>query len=256
MSLTQAEINALKGRGFLNNRGTDMFSGRIVGAGGVFTAEQVQSMAELAQKFGNGKVTFTSRLGAEIPGIPADQIDAAEQFAKDHDIAFGGTGPKIRPVIACKGTTCVFGNYDTQALAKKIHEEYYLGWRSVVLPHKFKIGLGGCPNSCMKPTVNDFGVEGRPVAPGKPKQFAIYVGGTWGKKTREGGFELPRLFGEEEVLPTLEKTMLWYRENAFQKERLRLAIERLGFDKFLADIEGDDLLNRKAEILAADLKTK
>ena len=135
MSLAQAEINALKGRGFLNNRGTDNFSGRIVSPGSVFTAEQVQAISEIAKKFGNGKVSFTSRLGAEIPGIPFDQIEAAEQYAKDHDLAFGGTGPKVRPVIACKGTTCVFGNYDTQALAKKIYEEFYLGWRSVVLPH-------------------------------------------------------------------------------------------------------------------------
>ena len=255
MSLAQAEINALKGRGFLNNRGTDNFSGRIVSPGSVFTAEQVQAISEIAKKFGNGKVSFTSRLGAEIPGIPFDQIEAAEQYAKDHDLAFGGTGPKVRPVIACKGTTCVFGNYDTQALAKKIYEEFYLGWRSVVLPHKFKIGLGGCPNSCMKPTLNDFGVEGHSTPAGVEEKFAIYVGGTWGRNTH-AGIQLPNMVKEEDILPILEKTLLWYRENAFQKERLRGAIDRLGFEKFLADIEGDDLLNRKAEILAADLKTK
>ena len=30
----------------------------------------------------------------------------------------------------------------------------------VKLPHKFKIGIGGCPNSCMKPSLNDVGIEG------------------------------------------------------------------------------------------------
>jgi dissimilatory sulfite reductase (desulfoviridin) alpha/beta subunit len=30
----------------------------------------------------------------------------------------------------------------------------------VKLPHKFKIGVGGCPNSCMKQSLNDVGVEG------------------------------------------------------------------------------------------------
>lgn len=31
------------------------------------------------------------------------------------------------------------------------------------LPHKFKIAVGGCPNSCIKPALNDFGIEGHRV---------------------------------------------------------------------------------------------
>ena len=30
-----------------------------------------------------------------------------------------------------------------QALALALHENYYLGWSDVKLPHKFKIGIGG-----------------------------------------------------------------------------------------------------------------
>lgn len=108
-------------------------------------------------------MTFTSRLSAEIVGIPFEQIDAACNYAAERGLYFGGTGAKIRPITACKGTTCVYGNYDTQALAKELHEKYYVGWANVKLPHKFKIGIGGCPNSCMKPSLNDFGIEGHRV---------------------------------------------------------------------------------------------
>ena len=31
------------------------------------------------------------------------------------------------------------------------------------MPHKFKIGIGGCPNSCVKPALNDFGIEGHRI---------------------------------------------------------------------------------------------
>jgi dissimilatory sulfite reductase (desulfoviridin) alpha/beta subunit len=103
---------------------------------------------------------MTARLAAEIVGIPFEKIPAAEQFMAEHGLAFGGTGAKVRPVTACKGTTCVFGNIDTRALAKTIFEKFYIGMSDVKLPHKFKIGVGGCPNSCMKPTLNDVGVEG------------------------------------------------------------------------------------------------
>lgn len=158
--LTNEQITSVKGRGFLRNRGTDCFSGRVVTVAGLFTPSELHTIAECAEKFGNGKVIFTARLAAEIVGIPFDKIPEAEAFMAERGLYFGGTGAKVRPVTACKGTTCVYGNIDTQALAKIIYDKFYIGMKSVKLPHKFKIGIGGCPNSCMKPSLNDVGVEG------------------------------------------------------------------------------------------------
>lgn len=306
--LKPSEITAVKGRGFLRNRGTDCFSGRIVPVGSVFTAADLRTISEIAERFGNGKVSFTSRLSAEIVGIPFEKIDAADAYAKEHGLFFGGTGAKIRPITACKGTTCVYGNYDTQALAAKLHEAYYVGWSDVKLPHKFKIGIGGCPNSCIKPALNDFGIEGHRVPAYDPAlcrgckvcavekscpskaakledgkmrildhcltcgvctgkcpfkavahesavRYRIYVGGTWGKSIRMGS-PLGAMFTEADIAPLLEKTMLWFKENAFEKERLGLAIDRLGLDAFERAVASDDLLARKAEILAAPMKTR
>ena len=160
MSLTKEDVMSVKGRGFLRNRGTDCFSGRVVSIGGVFGAEQLRALADCAEAYGNGKVIFTSRLSAEIPGISFEKIPEAEAFLASRGLFFGGTGAKVRPITACKGTTCVFGNIDTQALAAVIHERFYVGMKDVKLPHKFKIGVGGCPNSCMKPSLNDVGIEG------------------------------------------------------------------------------------------------
>ncbi|MBQ2719600.1 MAG: 4Fe-4S binding protein [Clostridia bacterium] len=161
MALSRETVTALKGRGFLRNRGTDCFSGHVVTAGGVYTADDLYAIAECAKIYGNGKVSFTSRQSAEIVGIPAEHIDEAEAFLRERHLSFGGTGARVRPITACKGTTCVFGNMDTQALAARLHERFYLGMREVTLPHKLKIGIGGCPNSCMKPSLNDIGIEAR-----------------------------------------------------------------------------------------------
>ena len=305
---TPTQIAEVKARGFLINRGTDCFSGRIVPAGSVFSAENLRTISELSEKFGNGKIAFTTRLTAEVVGIPFDKIDEAIDFAAQHDLYFGGTGAKIRPVTACKGTTCIYGNFDTQELARKIHETYYLGWADVKLPHKSKIAVGGCPNSCMKPSLNDFGIEGHRtpdfeeadcrgckvcavekacptkaaklngklvidrnictscgVCTGKCPfkavrhhnnvRYQIFVGGTWGKKTRMGT-PLSRLVREDEIFPILEKTMLWFKENAYQKERLGMAIDRIGADSMEEALFSDDLLRRKDEILAAPVKTR
>ena len=165
MAISREEIMQVKGRGFLLNRGTECFSGRVVPTGGVFTAQQLRTIAACAEKYGNGKVAFSSRLSPEIVGIPYQNIPDAETLLAQEGLYFGGTGAKVRPITACKGTTCVYGNIDTQGLAKQLHERFYVGMGNVKLPHKFKIGIGGCPNSCMKPSLNDIGIEGhRPYA--------------------------------------------------------------------------------------------
>ena len=160
ITLTKEQITTVKGRGFLQNRGTECFSGRVVTVAGIFTPEQLNIIAECAKRYGNGKVVFTSRLSAEIVGIHYDMIPEAEKFMNDNDLHFGGTGAKIRPITACKGTTCVYGIIDTHSLAKTLHDKFYIGMNDVKLPHKFKIGVGGCPNSCMKQSLNDVGIEG------------------------------------------------------------------------------------------------
>ena len=61
---------------------------------------------------------------------------------------------------------------------------------------------------------------------------------------------------EEEILPILEKTMLWFKENAYDKERLGKAIDRVGVEQMEKALFSDDLLSRKDEILAAPMKQR
>lgn len=304
--LTTKDINSVKGRGFLHNRDSETFSGRVVTKNGTMTTEQLLKVAQCAEKYGAGRVCYTSRLCVEIPGIAFENINAACEMLAEVDLAFGGTGAKVRPITACKGTTCVYGNTDTQGLARKLHTIFYEGWRSVALPHKFKIAVGGCPNSCMKPSLNDFGIEAHrmpsydesicesckkcaveekcPMKAAKLTEgkltvdssvcsdcgvctracpfgavqsrgdtaFAIYVGGTWGKHTRMGT-RLSRYYSMDELESVLEKTLLWYRQNGYAKERLGAAIDRVGIENFEKAIADDHLLLARDEILSADI---
>ena len=70
---------------------------------------------------------------------------------------------KVRPVVSCKGTTCQYGLIDTFALSEEIHERFFHGYSDVKLPHKFKIAVGGCPNNCVKPNLNDVGIIGQRI---------------------------------------------------------------------------------------------
>ena len=47
--------------------------------------------------------------------------------------------------------------------------------------------------------------------------------------------------------------MLWYKENGYVKERLGAAIDRIGVEALEEAIKGNDLLDRKEEILSAPI---
>ena len=155
------EVKRVKGLGFLNNKGTDLFNGRIITVNGKITAEQTKVIAEAAEKFGNGDVEFTTRLTVEVRGIHFDNIEPFREYIAKAGLETGGTGSLVRPVVSCKGTTCQYGLYDAFALSEKIHERFYKGYHTVKLPHKFKIATGGCPNNCVKPNLNDLGIIGQ-----------------------------------------------------------------------------------------------
>lgn len=161
LTVSAEDEKRVKSLGFLSNKGTDNFSGRIITTNGKITAAQNKCITEAAQIFGNGNITFTSRLTIEVQGIPYEKIDEFIAYIAKEGLETGGTGAKVRPIVSCKGTTCKFGLIDTFALSEEIHNRFYKGYRDVNLPHKFKIAVGGCPNSCVKPDLNDLGIVGQ-----------------------------------------------------------------------------------------------
>lgn len=308
LTVSAADEKRVKALGFLRNKGTDNFSGRIITVNGKITAAQNKCISEAAELFGNGIVTFTSRLTVEVQGIPYDKIDDFRAYIAKEGLVTGGTGSRVRPIVSCKGTTCQYGLIDTFGISEEIHEKFYNGYYDVKLPHKFKIGVGGCPNNCIKPDLNDLGVVGQlipnfdedfcngcrkcPVEDICPMDAAkvvdgvlqidrdvcnncgrcvgkchfdaiedgkvgykIYLGGRWGKRVGRG-IPLSKIFStKEEVMDVIEKAILLYREQGKTGERFGATIERLGFENVEAQLLSNDILDRKQEILEANLHT-
>ena len=163
LTVSKDEEKRLKGLGFLNNRGTDEFSARVITVNGKVTAAQHRCMADAAEKYGNGRLAYTTRLSVEIPGIPYEKVDEFQSFIAKEGLMTGGTGAKVRPVVSCKGTTCQYGLLDSYGISEEIFHRFYEGYRQVGLPHKFKIAVGGCPNNCVKPNLNDVGIIGQRI---------------------------------------------------------------------------------------------
>jgi len=162
--LPPEEIKRVKALGCLQDkRFPDVFNVRVITRNGKITSAEFHTVAEASEKFGSGAVSMTSRLTLEIQGVKHENIQPLIEFLNERGMETGGTGSLVRPVVNCKGTTCQFGLIDTYGLADKMHQKFYVGYHSVTLPHKFKIGIGGCPNNCIKPSLNDLGVIGQKV---------------------------------------------------------------------------------------------
>lgn len=161
-AVTAEEKAQVKALGCLWDKSTpDCFNVRVITRNGKITAAESHALAAAAEKFGNGQLAMTTRMTVEIQQVPFDHIEPMRAFLAGFGLETGGTGPRVRPVVSCKGTTCQYGLIDTFDLSGQIHQRFYKGYHDVKLPHKFKIAVGGCPNNCVKPDLNDLGIVGQ-----------------------------------------------------------------------------------------------
>ena len=91
------------------------------------------------------------------------------------------------------------------------------------MPHKFKMGVSGCPRNCAEATIKDFGVVA--VDSG----WELHVGGNGGVKVRATDF-LCHVKTTDEVQDYCAAFIQLYRENAWYLERTAPWIERVGLD--------------------------
>lgn len=148
---------SLKKGGFMRQKQKGYFSLRLQVVGGTLTAENLRIIQEVADKFGHGYVHLTSRQGVEIPFVKYEDIETVKAELAKGGCKPGVCGPRVRTVTACQGNAvCPSGNIDTYHIAEKLDERYY----ARELPHKFKFGVTGCQNNCLKAEENDLGVKG------------------------------------------------------------------------------------------------
>ncbi len=223
------DYDDLKKRGFLRQKQEGLFLLRTRASAGIYKKEHLEKLAEIAEKFGKGFIHPTTRQGLEVPFIKFEDIPLVENELNAAGIERGTSGPRLRTVTTCPGNNwCPFGLFDTFGLYKKIEQELNLRC-GMDLPHKFKIAISGCANTCTRVQATEIGIHGL------PKGFAVYLGGCGGRTPRPG-FKLDRVFSEGELLTLIENVVLFFRKNAKPKQRLALLIEEVGKENFLNEI--------------------
>lgn len=186
--------------------------------GGQTNPQQLIKIAQVAEKYNVPliKITGSQRIG--LYGVKKqdltkvwDELDmiSAQAYAK-----------AFRSVKTCVGQQfCRYGTQDTMRLGVRLEETFEF----IDTPHKFKVGVSGCPRSCVESAVKDFGIVG--VENG----FQVLVGGNGGTDLVEAQL-LTLAETEEEVIDICGAFIQYYRETGIYAERTAPWLERLGFE--------------------------
>lgn len=186
--------------------------------GGVTDADQLIRLGEVAKKYDVPlvKVTGSQRVG--LYGLKKDELP---QVWKDLGMRSASAyGKKTRSVKSCVGKEfCRFGTQYTTRLGIRLEKTF----EYIDTPHKFKMGVSGCPRSCVESGVKDFGVIS--VENG----YQLYIGGNGGTEVTKGQF-LTTVETEDDVIRMCGALMQYYRETGIYAERTAPWLERLGFE--------------------------
>jgi len=148
-------LEDLKAGGIISQRQKNMFSILVKILGGNVTSAQLRKIADLAETHGRNYAHITTRQGFEISHVNFEDVEKVTIGLEKVGLVLGACGSRVRVVVACQGTDiCPHALDDTQLLVRTLDERFYGRFG---VPHKFKMGVSGCPNACAKHNENDLG---------------------------------------------------------------------------------------------------
>ncbi|MFC0560115.1 nitrite reductase large subunit NirB [Halalkalibacter alkalisediminis] len=210
--------------------------------GGVTSAKDLRTIADVADKYNVGLVKLTGGQRIGLYGLKKEDLPAVwEDLGMPSGYAYGKT---LRTVKTCVGAAfCRFGTQDSMSMGIELEKRF----ERLDTPHKVKMGVSACPRNCAESGIKDVGIVGLDGG------WEIYVGGNGGTDLRAGDL-LCKVKTEEEVLEITGAYLQYYRETALYLERTSQWIERIGLDHVkvvLADrIKRDELNGRMNQTLA------
>jgi sulfite reductase beta subunit-like hemoprotein len=154
---------------------------------GRFTADQMIAVADLADRFGAGRLRCTNRQNIVILDVPDGVADEAAASLADVGLPTRASTFR-RGTISCTGIQfCKLAIVETKDRAADIiaHLEHRIG----DLAASLRINVNGCPNSCAQYQTADIGLQGgiaKLADGGKVQGFMVHVGGRLGSGVEFG----------------------------------------------------------------------
>lgn len=225
-------IHAQRAKG-LFTVGASVLRGRLSG-------EQLVAAADLADRYGSGKIRLTVSQNLLFVDIPEEKTQPLVH-------ALGGIHFYVeasnfwRGAISCTGMEfCKLAITETKSFTRWLVEE--LDARLPGFDQQLRLNVTGCPNGCGQHWIADIGIEGKRIKQQDQMVDAYYfcLGGAVGKDSsiaRPVGYRCP----VDKVPDALERLLRQYLESRNEEENLRAWFARHSDEQLRSCLAGESV---------------
>ncbi len=215
---------------------------RIKIPGGLVGADQMDVLADVADRYGRGIAHVTTRQDIQIHWVPLDGIiDIYERLLDVGITTRGACADSVRNVTACPFAGTAPGEpFDVAPYCLAVHDYFLFNPLNLTLPRKFKIAIEGCEHDCAQAPVNDIGLYAK-ERDGR-RGFSVTAGGGLGAQ--------PFLAKPVADFVPADDVLIWCeaivrvqhrhgeRKNR-NKARMKYVVLKMGLERFRATIEAE-----------------
>ena len=203
----------------------------IGGIPGDATAEQMEAVADLAERYSQNEVRVSHEQNLVLPHIALDDLPAVYDALKQHGLATANVG-LVTDIIACPGLDyCALATARSIPVAQRISERFGDSPRAQDIGD-LKIKISGCINACGHHHVGHIGILG--LEKRGEETYQITLGGSADENCSLGSLTGPG-FSTDQVVDAVETvvdTYLTLRHD--RSEDFLAAFRRVGMAPFKA----------------------
>jgi sulfite reductase (NADPH) hemoprotein beta-component len=198
------------------------------GAPGDATSEEMEAVADLADRFALGEIRVTHEQNLTLPDVRQEDLYALWQELKHQGLATANVG-LISDIIACPGLDyCSLANARSIPVAQRIQERFADLDRQHDIG-ELKVKISGCINACGHHHVGHIGILG--VDKKGEEFYQLTIGGSADENASLGEI-VGKGFAYDEVVDAVETLVDAYLENRADGEAFLETYRRLGAEPF------------------------
>jgi sulfite reductase (NADPH) hemoprotein beta-component len=215
------------------------------------TAEQMEAVADWAERFGFGEIRVSHEQNLILPDVRASELFTLWQEARKAGLATPNLG-LLTDMIVCPG-----GDFCSLANAKSIPIAEAIQRRFDDLDYQHDIGdlnlnISGCMNSCGHHHAGHIGILG--VDKDGEEWYQVSVGGADGSDAGRGRSAIGKVIGPsfkaDDMPDVISRLIDIYLDQREENERFIDTVGRLGIAPFKSGVYGSPLRSGKEGVTA------
>jgi sulfite reductase (NADPH) hemoprotein beta-component len=208
---------------------------------GVLTADQLEALAEVGERYSRGFGHITTRQNVQFHFVKLHDAEPAMRILADAGLTTReACGNSVRNITACPyAGVAADERFDVTPYAEALTRYLLRHPLSSTLPRKFKIAFEGCHADHVFTAINDLAFRAV-VTPGGGRGFRVTAGGGTAIMVKSAGL-LHEFLPASEVLRTAEAVLRVFRRfgdyEHKQRNRMKFLIKALGWTRWREEYE-------------------